>query len=797
MDHTIKTLYIIHHSHTDIGYTDLQERVLSFQVSHIREVLRILIQDENKEFRWNCESFFCVERFLEEATREEEELFFQFVREKKIGLSGTYLNFTDLVDHTILKERLKSIQEMLVNQGIDMKTAMFADINGISMGQRDVLIENGIEFLYTNIHTHHGMYPIYQNQNAFWWENQKGERLFIWNGEHYNLGNALGLKAEKNIYWMAKTYFGEQKCKDDLEKFYNNLETYLVECEENGYPYDFIISSISGVFSDNAPPNPDILRMIELYQQTYPNGIQIKMVTISELYEAIKQRHLDVPVYRGDMTDWWANGVGSTPYPVKHYKEAQRLYHLAGRLDPDVYKKYPVITKEAQNHFLLYAEHTWGHSASITDPYETMVLNLDMRKSSYASRANEESAKLHGYALDAIGAKKHYYNTSGKVCVVNTGNESGNMLVEFYIETIALGGVQVIEENSKDDMSVQLSPHPRGILISFVDYFRANEKKTYSFREVKKKEEVYNSRVVYMGSERVKDIVNDYDNKSYRLPYELENKWFYIRYEIGKGIISFQKKGEDGSIEYDMLSEGLAKFFTPIYERTEIRKGIYQERHVLGRNIRGLHAEQFQGKLIDVKCVEKGEVFTLIELIFELEGTRNCVMRLKLYEKLPRIDFTLRLAKELSEDIESIYLPLQLNLPNRQVYLKKGSEAFRPGVDQLPGTNMEYWMSDTGIVYESEKENILVYTLDTPLLYMGEMKHHPIQLCNQKKENNQRNVYSWIMNNTWETNFKTDLSGYCEFCYRVELAKHHDIESCFDEMLDQSLGTVTYMIDEF
>ena len=71
----IKTVYVIHHSHTDIGYTDLQERVIDTQADYIRTVLDIMAKPENTEFRWNCETLFCVEEFFKSAAPEQQEAF--------------------------------------------------------------------------------------------------------------------------------------------------------------------------------------------------------------------------------------------------------------------------------------------------------------------------------------------------------------------------------------------------------------------------------------------------------------------------------------------------------------------------------------------------------------------------------------------------------------------------------------------------------------------------------------------------------------------------------------------------
>lgn len=175
MSRQIKTVYVVHHSHTDIGYTDLQERVVDTQADYIRTVLDLMAKPENADFRWNCETLFCVEEFFKSANSEQQETFCRLAAEGKIGLSANYLNFTDLLDCQVYSERLAQWQARLAPWGAAMKTAMIADINGVSMGYRDAMLENGVEFLFTNIHCHHGMYPLYQNQTAFFWENAGGK----------------------------------------------------------------------------------------------------------------------------------------------------------------------------------------------------------------------------------------------------------------------------------------------------------------------------------------------------------------------------------------------------------------------------------------------------------------------------------------------------------------------------------------------------------------------------------------------------------------------------------------------
>lgn len=407
----------------------------------------------------------------------------------------------------------------------------------------------------------------------------------------------------------------------------------------------------------------------------------------------------------------------------------------------------------------------------------------------------EASAKIMNRIMKEKGDLLRYYNTSGKIRVYLTAKTEGPQAVEFYIETLNMPTAEV-RDSEGNVLTCQVSEHPRGRRISFVDTFKPGEPKEYTYARKEAVPEKMNTRQCYMGAERVRDIVNNYDAETYHLPYYYENKYFMLSYRAQEGIQSLIDK-RTGK---ELLGKGEAPFFTPMYQVTELKDHgylcrEYAERSLMGRNIRGAHAKLYCAKLEDIVVEERGPVFTILRLQYTMPGSIHTEVILKFYEEIPRIDFTMHLGKTISMNEENVFLPLNLNFEDSSLYLRKGKEAFRPGIDQLPGTCMEYYMSDDGIAYTSPEGGALIATRDTPLVYMGEMKHHPIALCDRKEENNQRPVYSWIMNNKWETNFKMDLSGFGEYLYSLWLSNETDPEKAMDELKEKTFDPYVMIIE--
>ncbi|QGQ94105.1 glycoside hydrolase [Paenibacillus psychroresistens] len=773
-------LFVIHHSHTDIGYTDRQEKIEKNHIDYIKQAVMIgesIRSGKKKEwqgFKWTCETFWAVERFLEQADMNTQQLFVDAVKSGDIELTASYLNLTELMDFEMLKTMMGKAVKYGESINVKVDTAMTADINGYSWGYAQCLKDLGIENLFSCIHTYHGMFPIGSKQIPFWWETPKGNKILVWNGDHYQLGNDLGLvPGALHSYNIKDEFQTTAYMPEHREIAEKRIHRYLSQLEQEDYPYDFVPVMASGLITDNAPPNGQIMDFIHKWNLHYGASVHIEMTTLNSFFTHLRKQEKNIPIFKGDWPDWWADGVASTPVPTKVFREAQRNLRVVKQLDP--YNKVATIglVKQAEYNLSMYAEHTWGHWASVMEPWDTTVQSLEFRKGMFAYQAHQIVSSCLDKILEAKGEVPLVADRPMNYQVINPHpfpiTDMAKLNIDFW-EVFLLGnGLQVIDLNTGKVVPHQLFRSVKCTQVCIIQHLEAGEERKLQILPVVAIKQFTVSNHQGIGADGINDIsgakeeINVNENS-------LETPFVCIAWKEKEGIVSwFDKKSGSELLRNDRIHNA----FTPVYEITPF-DGIDQAcgtRIKMGRNRKRINVSRSIGTFSGVKLVEKGPLFTMVELHYELAGTTFYSVVLTAYAGLPRVDISVRMNKDNVWEPENIYLSLPFaagDPMSSETWIEKTGAILRPRIDQLPGTGIDFYCIQEGIALSAKEQGLAIAIRDAPLIQLGPLEFGVRQL---KAENgiydDAGHLYSWVLNNFWDTNFKAALGGFYEFRYSL------------------------------
>lgn len=337
----LREIFVVHHSHTDWGYTTHQSHIGELHCRYIDEAVALCRR--HRAFRWTCESAWVAHQYLRTRSVRQRAAFRDGVERGQLEVAGLPLHPTPLANRATMDAALRLLDDLRA-AGIPITVALACDINGLSWPWADALLDAGITGLGLAMNfVCGGGLPRW---TAFHWRAPSGRALLCWQGTHYNQGAYWGLNHD--------VYPIEQVAPRRIR-------------ELRDYPRAKVLLQVSNIPCDNMGPHPRHLDYVRRYNRlARARGFpRMRPALLREWFEYLAGTGEAFPVYRGDWTDWWASGIASTPRETAALCEAQRRADLAARLGA-----HQDAVSSARRKIFLAAEHTWGDNASVHTPWK-------------------------------------------------------------------------------------------------------------------------------------------------------------------------------------------------------------------------------------------------------------------------------------------------------------------------------------------------------------------------------------------------------------------------------------------
>ena len=118
---------------------------------------------------------------------------------------------------------------------------------------------------------------------------------------------------------------------------------------------------------------------------------------------------------------------------------------------------------------------------------------------------------------------------------------------------------------------------------------------------------------------------------------------------------------------------------------------------------------------------------------------------------------------------EGVYFSFPFNIPDAVSRVDAPWSVVQVEQDQLPGANRNFYCVQRWVDLSSDDYGVTWVTLDAPMMQFDPIKIAVAQGTNWWRSviDPKSHIYSWVMNNHWETNYKADQEGLVTFRYAI------------------------------
>jgi hypothetical protein len=723
------TIFILPHSHTDVGYTEIQTAVAKKHVDHLLKGMEYAAKTaaypEDARFVWNVETLWAADLFLRRLSHAQRAAFVEAVQKGRVALNGMYLNtLTGLCRPEELLRLFREAPRLADRTGVPVDAAMISDIPGSTWGTVTALAQAGIKY-YSSA------------PNYF---DRVGDALIQWENKPFYWISPSG--REKVLVWVPSTGYALSHLIRDLTPQF--LEEYQTRLAQQRYPYDVAYIRWSA-FGDNAAPDPSICEFVKNWNARHLSP-RLVIASTGTAFRALEERHGNIlPRFKGDWTPYWEDGAGSTARETALNRNASDRLAQAEALWAMInLGGYPAAAfDEAWRLVLLFSEHTWGADTSISEPGGKKTAEQWAIKRSYALEADRQSRDLLAQALKQ--RQKDNANippgrkTGQSISSQETGIDVFNTLSWPRTDLVTLPrdfptpGDRVIDDQGR--------PIPSQRLRSGELVFLAREVPPLAGRRYR----ISSGAPFVEGKVRVSGMI-------------LENN--FLRLQLAEktgGIIDFRAAGIKENLVDTSSGHTLNDY---LYLRGDNPADLRRNGPVT------IHVQE-PGPLVASLLIESGA-----------PGSRKLQREVRLTAGLDSLEIINTVDKKRlksrnyfsREGKEGVHFAFPFHVPEGQVRLDIPWGVMRPEMDQIPGSCKNWLMVGRWADVANNDFGVTWVTLDAPLVQVGGITATLLnsqtdpRVWRKKIEPTQR-LYSWVMNNHWGTNYRAWQEGPVTFRY--------------------------------
>ncbi|HEU0163547.1 MAG TPA: hypothetical protein VFQ54_00810, partial [Thermomicrobiales bacterium] len=665
--------------------------------------------------------------------------------------------------------------------GVDIISAMQTDVPGITVGLASLLTDAQIKYLAV-AHNYAGISVPFLNdgqdlKRPFWWQAPDGEKLLVWYtdtliGDAYmeamHVGFGSGYDAALGSLPEYLNSVIEHGYPYGRNESWMNLLLDGIEITKKPYEYDILHLRVHGAYADNASSSILPATIIREWNEHWA-WPKLRSSIDRDFFTEVETKVGDeLDVYQGDWSDWWAIGVGSAAFALgrnrqsqSDIKTAQTLHALSDVLTDEPNPSVPDDVKGAYEEMALFDEHTWGAA----DPWGLAASKTASgayqwtRKEAFAYTAEERTQMLLNSGLQRLAPLAARETTAPREETLLVFNPSSwpridlakifiprhePKNIDFDLIDLTTGAtVPSIYEEPENP-----NHRPIGRWIRFV----AKDVPAIGYR-----------RYALVPAARGQQPEDSGD------PTTIANE--HLRVAIDPKTASIASIRDLGGNRELVASDAPFGFNRYIYDRYTSAPGFnHLSSRIGGSAGRWLLGSRKAGDYGLVTSHEANGVWDRLTLRYTGDGADWAETTLTLPHGASRLHIQNHLYKPVTMQKESVYYAFPFNVDDAVINQEITGGVVNDNSPHVPGSLDHYRTLAHWATITSENSKPIAWaTNEAPLIQLGNIHipYAPFPKTIPDWDAHPATIYSWALNNIWDTNFPPEQGGELTFSYAI------------------------------